>query len=88
MNNTPSESEIFNVAQIDALPVTSAKLGRAICRDPQLSKVWRYTKYGWPQKVNQCLLLHWNRRNELSIGDCLLWGIRVIVPKKLQEQVL
>ena len=21
-------------------------------------------------------------------GDCLLWGIRVIVPKKLQEDVL
>ena len=30
-----------------------------------------------------------NRHTELSVeGDCLLWGTRVIIPKKLQGSVL
>ena len=36
-----------------------------------------------------CPKPYWNRRNELSVeGDCVLWGIQVIVPKKLQYEVL
>ena len=32
---------------------------------------------------------YWNRRAELSIEDeCILWGVRVIVPIKLREEVL
>ena len=29
-----------------------------------------------------------SQRNEITIGDCLICGIRIIVPKKLQESVL
>ena len=88
-SHTPSEAEIFNVAQIDSLPVTSSQLERATRRDSLLNKVRQYTKTGWPQSVQECLKPFWNRRDELSLeGDCLLWGIRVIVPKKLQEQVV
>ena len=32
---------------------------------------------------------YFNRREELSLeNDCVLWGIRVVVPKKLQNRVL
>ena len=32
---------------------------------------------------------HWNRKSELSIDNgCLMWGIRVNIPKSLQERVL
>ena len=64
-------------------------LGKVTQQDPLLSKVRRFTKSGWPQEVKGCLKPYWNRRNELSVeGDCVLWGIRVIVPKKLQNEVL
>ena len=35
--------DVFNVAQIDSLPVTAARLGQATRRDRVLGKVWRYT---------------------------------------------
>ena len=39
--------------------------------------------------MDSALLPYWNRRTELTIeGGCLLWGIRVVVPQKLQEIVL
>jgi len=30
-----------------------------------------------------------NRRNEITlVNDCVMWGVRVIVPKKLQDLIL
>ena len=43
----PTDVEVFNVAQVDALPVTAQQLGQATCSDPNLSKVWQYTKTKW-----------------------------------------
>ena len=81
--------DVFNVGQLDSLPVTAQQLGQATRKDVILSKVWRYSKSGWPQKVPDCLRPYWNRRNELTLeGDCLMWGIRVVVPRKLQDNVL
>ena len=35
------------------------------------------------------LLPYWNRRGEFTIEqDCLLWGIRVVIPQKWQKTVL
>jgi hypothetical protein len=80
----PLGIDVFNVAQLDALPVTAVQLGQATHRDRTLAKVWRYTKSGWPQKFPDYLKPYWVRRHELTIeGDCLMWGIRVIVPLKL-----
>ena len=61
-------------------------------RYPLLSKLSQTFHQIWlaPKKwrVN-CLKSYWNRRQGLSVeGDCVLWGIRVIVPKKLQNEVL
>ena len=81
--------DVFTVAQLDSLPVTAEQLGQATRNDPILSKVRRFTKSGWPYQVKECLKPYWYRRNEITVeGDCLMWGIRVIVPKKLQESVL
>ena len=81
--------DVFTVAQLDSLPVTAEQLGQATRTDPILSKVRRFTKSGWPNQVQECLKPYWYRRNEITLeGDYLMWGIRVIVPKKLQENVL
>ena len=91
-SNTAMEAfgvDVFNVAQVDSLPVTAEQIGQATRRDPLLSKVLRFTQSGWPQKVPEHLKPFWNRRDELTIEcNCVMWGIRVIIPKKYQDQVL
>ena len=83
------ETDIFTIRQLEALPITSTQLKRVTGRDPILSKVLRYTKQGWPDKVEEALKPYWNRRTELTLeDDCVMWGIRVVIPAKLQEQVL
>ena len=65
----PGGVEVFNVAQVDALPVTAQQLGQTTRSDPILSKVWQYTRKHWPEKVNdsECLKPYWNRCHELTI---------------------
>ena len=87
--NDFDEASLFNVAQISALPVTSKEVELATKKDSVLSKVYRYTRSGWPARVSADLAVYKNRKDELTIeGGCLLWGIRVVIPKAIQKQVL
>ena len=45
---------------------------------------------GWPDKQNEPKTTHYfTKRHEITVEDgCLLWGIRVIIPKQLRERVL
>ena len=81
----------FNIGQIHALPdpITAQMIQSATRADAVLSKVLLYSQKGWPSKVDKNLKPYFRRRLELSIeGGCLLWGTRVIVPKRLRESVL
>ena len=46
---TPDNAMVFNIAQLDALPVCSSELMAATRTDPQLSKVLQYVRKGWPE---------------------------------------
>ena len=84
-----SDVSVYNVSQISVLLVSVVQVGKATRADPVLSKVVHYLKSGWPVKVSDTLKPYFTRRDELSIEEgCILWGIRVIVPKKLQSSVL
>ena len=84
-----SEATVFNIAQVDSLPVTVSQVEAATRSDPVLSRVLRYTRTGWPVKVQEELKPYIRRKDELATeGDCLMWGIRVVIPKKLQCRVL
>ena len=84
-----AEPSIFNVRQLENLPVTATQLKTMTRRDPVLSKVLYYTKQGWPTTIPIDLKPYWMKRTELAVeDDCLMWGIRVIVPAKLQKLVL
>ena len=50
-----SDPKIFNVSQMEALPVSVRQLRATTASDRMLSKVFRYTKRGWPHRVLQCL---------------------------------
>ena len=83
------ETTLFNIAQIECLPVTAEQVQRATAKDVILSHVLQFTKYGWPTAVNESLLPYFNKRQEITVeGGCLLWGIRVVVPETLQKRVL
>ena len=43
---------VFNLGQIEVLPVDTDRLRRATQADPVLSKVRLYTQRGWPNDVN------------------------------------
>ena len=87
-----SDSEaitMFNCGQVQVLPVTVQDIQRATRRDVTLGKVYKYVQQGWPKQVSEELLMYSDRQTELSTENgCLLWGIRVVIPKSLQPQVL
>ena len=84
-----SDPKVFNISQMEALPITVRKLRTATAHDKLLSKVIRYTKGHWPREVPQSLRPFFNRRTELSVEEgCLLWGYRVVVPQRLREKLL
>ena len=59
--------------------------------NPILAKVIQAIMSGWPAKeqLHPDLLSYFHKREELAVYDgCLLWGRRVIVPRKLQRHVL
>ena len=81
--------EIFSIRQIEALPLTSDKLRTATRNDPVLGRVLRLTQQGWPNTCpSENLKPYYSRRTELSvIHGCILWGVRVLIPEKLQSRV-
>ena len=81
-----SEVSVFNISQLDRLPVIQNELQIATRRDPILSQVVSFTKYGCPSDVRIELKSYWSRKTELNVqNDCLMQGIRVIVPPALTE---
>lgn len=75
---TNNDSKIFNISQMEVLPVTVRQLCVATHTDRILSKVYHYTKGNWPHQVPQYLMVE---------EGCLLRGIRVIIPHRLREKL-
>ena len=87
--SNPDESTVFNIAQLDALPIQTAELASATVADPVLSKVLKNVRRGWPERTPEVVRLYWQKRAELTIeGNCILWGVRVLIPAPLQERVV
>ena len=85
------DPDMFNIRQMEALPVTSEQLRNATRKDPVLSRVVDYTKRGWlpAHQLPEVLRPYSNWRNEITlVNDCVMWGVRDIVPKKLQDLIL
>ena len=59
-DNSIDEVTIFNIAQVEVMPITAQKVATATQRDPLLSQVYRYTQLGWPTEVDGVLLPFWN----------------------------
>ena len=82
--------ETFNIGQVEVLPVTIKQIERETRHDPILSVVYEMTRQGWPTcGIPDHLKEYHTRHSELTIqGDCLMWGIRTVIPPKYRECVL
>ena len=77
--------------QLDRAPVTSIEVATFTRRDPILSEVMDYVMCGWPEdfSADEMVQPFERRRDELSVDQgCLLWGSRVIIPKRLRSDTL
>lgn len=75
----------------DEFPVSASMIAQATKKDKILLKVMHYTQYGWcdGKEVNDELKPFYMRRFELSVQQgCLLWGLRVIIPRYYQPCLL
>ena len=78
------------------VPVRSsdpASLETETAKDPVLTKVMRFTREGWPaeDKTNVGDPAEKFRKIAVSLSThhgCLLYGLRVVIPAKLQSSVL
>ena len=83
------EVRVFQIHQTMSLPVTAECIAKACKSDRVIRQVLKYTRQGWPATHTKELQPYFSRRQELSVeNQCLLWGIRVIVPTSLQKQLL
>ena len=79
----------FYVGQIQSLPLNAEQLGTATQRDPVLSKVVRYKQFGWLTSIDPQLNPFWRRQHELTVeANCLMWGMRVVIPAKYRSHIL
>ncbi|CAL9702513.1 unnamed protein product [Knipowitschia caucasica] len=74
---------------LEGVPLSAQQISRATRKDAELSRLHRYIKEGWPREVAEELKVFYKKREELSVEQgCVLWGTRVVVPKKLRTAVL
>ena len=88
-----AEEAIYNISskKIDSMPVTAKQIRDATRTDPVLGRVLTFIKFGWPdgEVEDERLRPFFNKRQELTLEqDCILWGLRVVVPEELRAAVL
>ena len=71
---TSSVPSLFNLQQLDKLPVTAKQVEAATRNDPILSKVLCFAREGWPNQCGDELQPYWSQRFELVVEGG--WGIR------------
>ena len=87
----PDETEVHQLSVLETLPVKAKELKVYTRRDPVLAQVMELVQTGWEEPVNTPEIAPYaHRRDEITVhqGQILMWGNRVIVPRKLQDRVL
>ena len=71
------------------LHMTDRRLRPTLLFNPCVSYRWLVDQNGWPRHVPDSLKPYHTQQNEIGTeSGCLMWGIRVIVPEKLQAKAL
>ena len=88
-DSQPVEAEVFLVNTVEAGPLSAQQVAKETLADPILRKVLCYIKDGWPDVVEEELKCYQKKFLELTAeSNCILWNSRVVVPAKMQLEVL
>ena len=69
----PPDPAIFNLAQLEALPVQAQDVAKATRLDPELRLLLNCLREGWPQMTPPSLIPFFRRMEEMCVeGDCIL----------------
>ncbi|KAJ8351850.1 hypothetical protein SKAU_G00233260 [Synaphobranchus kaupii] len=89
---TAEEDDTDQVLMIDVMddsPVTTTQVRKWTAKDKTLSQVHEWCLKGWSREVDSPYKPYSQRRLELSVKDgCVLWGARVVIPKRGRGSVL
>ncbi|CAB0017172.1 unnamed protein product [Nesidiocoris tenuis] len=75
----------------EGIPVSKKALKEETTRDKILERIQRFVRDGWPAKkdLQEEFWPYFEKREELSIEEgCILWNGRIVMPSKLQDQML
>lgn len=88
-NEEAEEEDYFHFVTAENMPVDAAKIKKKTRKDNILSKVYMYTKDGWPNSVSKELQPFASRATEINIeNNVLMWGYRIIIPDKCKRALL
>lgn len=89
-NEIDAEIAVVHSEQIYGGPIDASQVKQHTRRDPVLSRVLQFVLSGWPNNSpDEELRPYWQHRDELTADEgVVLWGLRVVVPSKLRENVL
>lgn len=76
---------------VKEIPLSYKDIGRETIKDPTMSKVLDYVKYGWPERKQweEDVLPCFKIREHLNVDmSCIIFKNRVIVPRYLRIKVL
>lgn len=87
--HTYDEVKQVNQLQFDSLPVNAQQIRTATRNEPILARVLEYTMSHWPTEPSEAEKPYFQKRFEITAEEgCLLWGMRVIIPKQFQARIL
>ena len=73
----------------EKVPISHDQIRKATQTDPELNKVFRYTRDGWEEPVPEELKSYFRKYSEISIDqEVLLWGYRMIIPIIYRKDLL
>ena len=85
------DHEIYQIFResVRQLPVSVEIIAAKTATDPLLQNVIQYLQNGWPSTVTGEAKQLCSRKDALTmVGDCLMFGNRVVIPEELRERVL
>lgn len=85
-----SDTLINAINDTDSIPLNFKDVAKATRTDTILCKVFELVRVGWTSHViDPALQPYFCKRESLSIEhDCIVWGVRVLIPTSLQYYVL
>ena len=86
---TVDDHHIYNIHQLESIPVHAHDITAHTKRDPTLSRVYMYTQCGEWNDEQGLFAPYYRRRSELSTQQGIIfWQHRVIIPPPLRRRII